>query len=238
MSGTTAVVVFARYDSRRLPGKVLLPIAGRAMLGRVLDRLRRIECSCELIVATSDRPVDDPVAEFCSQEDVDCFRGAAEDVAGRALVCAEGAGASRFVRISGDSPFIDPDLVTRMLSLHKVECPEITTNLYPRTYPPGLSVEIVEMAAMRRMVKEVASPDDREHVTSHIYKHPERFVIRNHAAADRPSDGLSLVVDTETDLRKADWITSRLGDRPETAAIGRVLELARRWPGASAGAIS
>ena len=238
MSGGIATIVFARFDSSRLPGKVLREIAGRPMLGRVLDRLRMAGRAGRIVVATSDRPTDDPVASYADTQGVACFRGDIDDVAGRALACAEDAGAARFVRISGDSPFIDPVLLDEMIALHETSGAEITTNLHPRSFPPGVSVEVIETATMRRMVGAIETDDEREHVTLGFYRNAESYRIVNHAARDDRFAGTTLVVDTAEDLRKATWITERLGASPESASLAQVVGLARQWQETAAGAAS
>ena len=99
------IIVFVRYDSRRLPGKALCGLGGRPLLGRVLDRARLVPGGHPIVVATSDRAVDEPVATFTRSENVEVFRGSADDVAARALACAEAFGFVSFARICGDSPF-------------------------------------------------------------------------------------------------------------------------------------
>ncbi|WP_454021058.1 cytidylyltransferase domain-containing protein [Azospirillum sp. Marseille-Q6669] len=225
-----AVVVFARMDSRRLPAKTLCPIAGRPLLGRVLDRVRRLPGGHPVVVATSSRAVDHPIVAFAEDEGVSVFRGDADDVAGRALACATALGIGRLVRVSADSPFIDPGLIERVLQAATDSSADIATNVFPRTYPPGLSVEAVDAAALRRMAEEAADPEDREHVTRFMYRHPERYSIVNVAAPDWRYDGVSLTVDTSDDLAKADWIAANLGERAATASIGEVVHVARKWP--------
>jgi len=229
MSASIATIVFARFDSSRLPGKVLLPIMGRPMLGRVFDRLRRARRAGELILATSERNVDDPLVAFAAKESLGCFRGAFEDVTGRALSCAVAAGASRFVRISGDSPFIDPELLDEMVELHERSGAELTTNLHPRSYPPGVSIEVIEISAFRRLIDEVPTNKEREHVTLHFYRNADHYRIVNHTVAGDQYAGVSLVVDTPGDLLRAVWITERLGLRPEAASLQEVVDLARQW---------
>lgn len=229
MSGSIATLIFARCDSSRLPGKVLLPINGRPMLGRVIDRLRRARRAGKLMIATSVRPIDDPLVAFAADEGLGCFRGALDDVAGRALACAAAAGAPRFIRISGDSPFIDPVLLDEMVELHERSGAELTTNLHPRTFPPGVSIEVVETAALGRLIDGAPSAEEREHVTLHFYQNAGRYRIVNHAVAEDLYAGASLVVDTEGDLRRAVWITERLGAKPEAASLRQVVDLARQW---------
>ena len=222
-----ALIVFARLDSRRLPGKALADLCGRPMLGRVLDRLRRVAGRPRIVVATSDRSSDDPIVGFTRNENVAVFRGSAEDVAGRALACAEMFGLEAFVRISGDSPFIDPILTSEMIATHNQKETDLTTNIFPRTYPAGTSVEIITTAAMRRAVSEMRGSDEHEHVTPYFYRHGDQFRIHNVAAADDRYPDVRLAVDTPWDFEMATHVMARLGPRPDLADLDRVAATAQ-----------
>ena len=207
-----AIIVFARLDSSRLPGKALKPIAGKLLIDRVIDRCLAVSSRALVIVATSDRVTDDPIADHVSKRDVPLFRGAAEDVAGRALACAEEHGLELFVRVSGDSPFIEPALIDRCINRARDGAVDLVTNVFPRSYPAGVSVEAIRSTAMRRIVEETEDIQDREHVTRYAYRRAERFVIENLAAPDDRYVGLNLSVDTPADHAKARWIFETLGD--------------------------
>jgi spore coat polysaccharide biosynthesis protein SpsF len=221
-----AIVVFARLDSSRLPGKALRPIAGKLLLDRVIDRCLATPNAPPVIVATSDRDTDDPIADHVRNRGERLFRGAAQDVAGRALACAKVHGLGLFVRISGDSPFIEPALIHRCLSRAREGGNDLVTNVFPRTYPIGVSVEAITTAAMSRIVEASDDPQDREHVTRYAYQHAEQFRLENLTAPDDRYAGVSLSVDTPEDHAKACWIFETHGDAVDldTAAAA-----AREW---------
>lgn len=226
---TTGLIVLSRFDSRRLPGKALRPIAGRPMLGRVLDRVRLARRIDQVVVATSDREVDDTIDAFASAEGVAVFRGSAEDVLGRCLDCAEAFSFDRIVRISGDSPFMDPIVIDRLVTAQADGGEEIVTNVLHRSFPPGVSVEVLSLEALRRLAALATGDQDREHVTTYVYRHPDKFLIRNVAAAASPYQGAGLVVDDESDLARADWITRQVQGRSEVASLDTIVTLAQAW---------
>jgi spore coat polysaccharide biosynthesis protein SpsF len=225
---STGLIVFARFDSRRLPGKALRSLSGRPLLGRVLDRARRVAGIDGIVVATSERPVDDVIAELAEREAVSRFRGAADDVAGRALACAEANGFARFVRISGDSPFFDPEIVARLIERHLTLDLDLATNVWPRSFPAGASAEVISTQAMRRACADM-DDDDREHVTRYFYRHPDAFRIFNLSAPDERYAGVRLAVDDGDDLERATWIVERLEDPAEAAQLDDIVALARAW---------
>jgi spore coat polysaccharide biosynthesis protein SpsF len=225
------IVVFARLDSRRLPGKALRDLAGRPLLGRVLDRLRAVEPRLPIVVATSDRALDDPIAAFAEVEGAALFRGAADDVLGRAHACAEAFGFSAIVRISGDSPFIDPALIERCVAQFEAALPrlDLVTNIMPKSFPPGVSVEVIATEVLRRMTRDAVAADEREHVTPYLYRNAARFRIENLAAPDGRYRGVSLTVDEPRDLDRAAWIAATLGARAAEASLDEIVALARRF---------
>jgi spore coat polysaccharide biosynthesis protein SpsF len=221
-----AVVVFVRLDSSRLPGKALLPIAGKLLIDRVIGRTLKTPGSPTVVVATSDRPTDDPIVNHLENQGVPVFRGAAQDVAGRALACAEAYGLERFVRISGDSPFIAPDLIAACLTRSRESGADLVTNVFPRGYPVGVSVEAITTATMRRIVYEIEDPEDAEHVTRYAYRESGRFHIENLAPPDGRYAGVSLAVDTPRDHQRAGWIFETHGDDLD---LDTAVAAAREW---------
>ena len=145
----SGLIIFSRFDSSRLPGKALVDISGRPLIGRVLDRCRLVSGFDKLLVATSDRAVDDPIAEFAYKENVALFRGDCNDVLGRAVGACQQYEVDTMVRICGDRPFLDPHLVSELLSIHAHSNFDLVTTMCPRTYPPGLTTESCLKALIR-----------------------------------------------------------------------------------------
>lgn len=225
---TTGIVIFARLDSSRLPGKVLKPLAGVPMLDWTLHRCRA--SGLPVMLATSDRAVDGPIAEFAEAAGLDLFRGDGADVLGRALAAARAFGLDTLIRISADSPFIDPALIAAVARVHDREKPDLTTNVFPRSFPPGISAEAVPLATLERLDAEVADIAKREHVTLHAYETSQTYRIVNVTAngPDYPDDGhptLHLAVDRPEDFTRAEWIAAHLPSRD--AGLGEIARLAQ-----------
>jgi spore coat polysaccharide biosynthesis protein SpsF (cytidylyltransferase family) len=217
-------VVQARTGSTRLPGKVLRSLRGQPLLVYVLERLERARRLDALVVATSTAAVDDAVAELCAAHGVACFRGPLDDVAARFVGAAAAHGLDAIVRVSGDSPLLDQALVDRGVELYGDDV-DLVTNVSPRTFPPGQSVEVVRTEALRAACAEMAEAEDREHVTRHLYAHPGRFRIRSFAAA-RDYGGLRLVVDTGEDFERVEAILGRMTRPHWDYGLDEVVELA------------
>jgi spore coat polysaccharide biosynthesis protein SpsF len=217
------VVVAARMGSRRLPGKVLAPLAGTPMLGLLLDRLARCTAVDGVALATSDAPSEDPIAAFAAQRGTTVVRGPLDDVAGRFLLTAAQLGASVLVRISGDSPLIDPALVDRAVRLLDDDC-DLVTNVRPRSFPPGQSVEVIRVAALAA-AHPLMDADEREHVTQRLYAPAEGLNIR-HFAAVRDYGDLRLTIDTPEDLAFLSGLVARMDGHEERYGLDEIADLA------------
>jgi len=193
------IVIQARYSSARLPGKILRELAGKPLLAWTLQRLRLCPLCSEVVVATSLHASDDLTEDFCKRAGVRCFRGSLENVAKRLFEVASMFKANGFVRISGDSPMIDPRLVDQAINRFTLEGCDLVTNVQRRTFPKGQSVEVLNVDKFGRVVETLHDPHDREHVTSFYYKNPEMFRISNFESGADLGD-LQLSIDTEEDF--------------------------------------
>jgi len=205
-------IVQARMSSRRLPGKSLRPLCGKPMLQYVLESLAHVGQLHETVVATSADASDDPIAEFCEQHGSVCFRGSLDNVAERFLLAAQAHNLSAFVRISGDSPLLNPRLVAQAVELFVETNADVVTNVFPRTYPPGMSVELVSGDTFERAVPKLDDPYDREHVTSYFYHNADRYRIVSFSL-DPPRRDVHLAVDTPEDFEDVSRIVAAM-NRP------------------------
>ncbi len=194
------VLVQARMSSSRFPGKVLAPLNGRPLIAHVLSRICEAVPRERVVLATSEDATDDPLAAYAGDAlGVTVFRGSLGNVVGRFQACLRMHPGEWFVRICGDSPAIDPSLLSWMLERVSDDL-DLLTNVAERTFPRGESVEIVRTRTFLDWVTDELLPDEREHVTLRFYRHPERYRIHNVFAADSSLSGRRLVVDTPEDL--------------------------------------
>ncbi len=219
-------LVFSRMDSTRLPGKALLDLNGVPVLGRVLARLEKSLEIDGIVVCTSTRSIDDPIAEFAITADVQLIRGDTFDVLDRAKTAMTETKADAIVRISGDSPFIDPDLIDTMVAMHRKTPCDLTTNVHPRTFPAGMSIEVIDAKALNLLDQQALSADDREHITTYFYQHADQFEINNHASPS-PCRDVDLALDTEEDFAFQNWLATQISD---DANLNAIVAAARLYP--------
>ena len=204
---TTLIIVQARMTSTRLPGKVLLPLAGEPMLTRLVERLRRVQRADGIVIATTTNATDDPIAALCSQLGMPCHRGSEHDVLSRYADAARLHGADTVVRITSDCPLIAPALIDQVIAAYEEGDSDYVSNMLPPTWPYGMAVEVFSAAALAQAHAEATQAAEREHVTPFLYWHPERYSLRN--------------VASPVDLSQHRWTV----DTPEDyALVGRLFD--------------
>ena len=170
-------VLQARMSSTRLPGKVMADVAGAPMLLRQIERLRRCRRLDRIVVATSTDPSDDALAAFLALSDIPLHRGPLDDVLARYVGALEAFGpADVLVRLTGDCPLADPEVIDATVDLLLERDLDYAANTPAhRTYPKGLDVEAMKAKSILRAGREAQAPYEREHVTPYLYRHPELF---------------------------------------------------------------
>ena len=161
-------IVQARLGSIRLPEKVLKPICNKPLIELLLTRLSTSVEIDEIIVATSDEPKNNKLQLFVESLGFQCTRGSEEDVLNRFYESAKNMNADTIVRITGDCPLIDSEIVDKCIKKFKKGNVDYFSNLDPATFPDGLDVEVISFQALEQANREAVSLNDREHVTTYI----------------------------------------------------------------------
>jgi spore coat polysaccharide biosynthesis protein SpsF len=175
------VVVQARTGSTRLPNKILMPLAGRPALQRMIERVLAATTTFDVVVATTTDASDDPVRMLCRSLNYDCFSGHPTDLLDRHYQAARARNADVVVKIPSDCPLIDPAVIDRVLTFffqHQHEY-DFVSNLHPATYPDGNDVEVIPMRVLETAWREATKDFEREHTTPFLWERPERFRIGN-----------------------------------------------------------
>ena len=202
--------------SSRLPGKVLKEAGGRPLLERMVERVRKSSLVDETVVATTSDASDDIIANFCKQQQIACFRGNLMDVLDRYYQASLHYQAGIVVRLTGDCPFMDPDLVDETIAALRQANAEFACNRLPppftRTYPIGLDVEACTFKALENAWTNAKEKHEREHVMPYLYEVPGRFKV---VKIDSPVDygTLRWTVDTPEDLEFVKAVYAGLDNR-------------------------
>jgi spore coat polysaccharide biosynthesis protein SpsF len=226
------VIIQARMESTRLPGKVLMDVAGRPMLAQQVRRLKQCHLADEIIVATTTEEADDPIAKLAGQEGVGYFRGSSEDVLHRFVEAARHTHADVVVRVTADCPLIDPtitDKVIHELCEYSHLC-DYASNVTRRTYPRGLDTEAFHWDTLLRIERMAQSQIAREHVTIvPRSERPDLFLCRL-VEDEQDNSDLRWTVDTENDLRLVRHLYENLAMGERSVTYSEVLSYARSHP--------
>src|SRR5882757_5215079 len=170
----TFAVIQARMGSSRLPGKVLMPVAGKPILWHILHRLGQCRSVDTIAVATSTEPLDDAIEQFCADEGVICVRGPLQNVLERYRLAAARTGAQTLLRVTGDAPLIDPGIIDYLVC-GMIEAGADFVQLEPGALCAHEGVDVFSRKALDWLTAH-ASEDEiaREHVTSYFKKHPDK----------------------------------------------------------------
>lgn len=217
-------IVLARYSSSRFPGKALYPIYGKTLLEWCLYFLKKSN-GFDTILATSTHPTDDSLQQLAESLGVKCFRGDLDDVYKRVVDCIEFYKIDTFARINGDSPFPQISLIESAFGQLEMSDLDFVTNLYPRTFPYGISVEVFRATTFTAGYAMLDTAEQHEHITSYFYSHSNQFKYKN-LICDTPSKGdIRLVVDTKEDLPLIEKILNNpeIASSPDLKTIIRIL---------------
>lgn len=224
-------IIQARMDSNRLPGKVMMNIAGKPMIWHIVQRLKNCKKLDDVVIATSDIANDKILIEFAKSNGCKIFTGDAYDVLGRYLKVSSESKADYIVRICADSPLIDPDTVDRIVETHIKSKADYTSNVIEKTFPCGLYAEIFSLAVLEKVESLCKKKNYREHVTNFILEHPEIFILQNvkaKGALKRPD--IRLTVDELDDMKLIQEIYSKLYNGNDIIDINDVIDLLNNMP--------
>lgn len=209
-----AAIIQARMGSSRLPGKVLMDLAGEPLLARVVNRTRQAETVGEVVVVTTPAAADDDIVRACAAWDVLCVRGSEADVLDRYHQAAVSRRADVVVRITGDCPLIDPGLIDEVVREFLDRLPEggYASNCLPRrTFPRGLDTEVMRFDVLERAWREDVDAASREHVTPYIWRNPDLFLIHG-VTNETDYSHMRWTVDTPDDLAFVRLVYDRIAE--------------------------
>lgn len=228
MSKVSAIVQ-ARMDSSRFPGKTMMDIAGKPMLAHIIERLERVSSVEEIIVATSIRDSNKPIADLAEKYNIPSFRGSEEDVLDRYYQAARKHNSNVIVRITADCPFVDPQVINKVVHYYLGNDCDYVSNTLERTFPDGLDVEVFSCSALEKAWKEARFASEREHVTPYIWKQPSRFKLSS-VKNEVDLSQMRWVVDKEKDLEFARRVYKYLYIEGRIFHMEDVLELLQEHP--------
>lgn len=174
-------IIQARIDPAPFPGKVLATIVdGKGSLELMVERVLQAKSVSKLVVATTTRRVDDPIAQMSERVGVNCFRGDESNVLDRYFRAMREFGpADAIVRMTGACPLLDPSIIDKAVNEFRQSGKDYVSNLNPPTFPEGMEVEVFSFAALTRVWALAESPSELEHVGPYVGRRPDLFTTGN-----------------------------------------------------------
>jgi spore coat polysaccharide biosynthesis protein SpsF len=219
----TGLIILCRFSSSRLPGKILMKVQGKTILEHIIHRLQFVSNAPEIIVATSTDSSDDIIERSAYDLGVKIFRGELEDLGGRFLKAAEHFELDHAVRINGDNLFIEHNIIEAMINISIENDLDFVTNATGRTFPFGMSVEVIKTEFYKKCYSEFNSPGHFEHVTKWMYENisiGKRFDFMNTEVPQAAK--LPLAIDTKEDLDLANQMMLKLGNFNENVGLKEI----------------
>lgn len=198
------VIIQARSSSKRFPKKVLFKIKKKLLIDHVISRVRLSKKIKKIIVSTSSHKSDNELTSHLKKNRITYYRGSLKNVALRLYYTAKKYRSNFFIRINGDSPLIDPVIINRAIDKFLTnKKSDIVTNVFPRTFPSGQSVEIIRTKIIKANISKM-TPLEKEHVTSFFYSNYSKFKIVNfkNKNSQKYKKKIKLSVDRKSDLKK------------------------------------
>ncbi len=197
-------IIFARYGSKRLPGKVLKKINKKPILSYIVDRVKKIRPKNKIVIATTTLKKDDAIVNFCKKNKIYFFRGSNNNVLLRAINCCKKYKFDAFLRICADRIFFDYNLASKMTKKYRQNSFDIITNSLKKTFPRGMTCEIIKYKTIQDSYQKIKKKSDREHILNYFYKNKKNNKIINiKSNYNKKIQMLNLSIDSKNDFIKA-----------------------------------
>ena len=170
------------------------------MLERVIEGVKKSKKITKIIVATSFLKSDDKIQNFCKAKNIECYRGSINNVYSRFVKVIKNLNCKNFIRISGDSPLIDYRLIDKAVNIFIKKKSDIVTNVFPRSFPQGQSVEIINSKIFIKKFKNIKKKTHKEHITKYFYENFRNFKITNFSF-HKNYNHLNISINNHTDLK-------------------------------------
>ncbi len=225
------LIVQARMNSSRLPGKVLKTVLGKTLLEYQIERLKRVNKADKIIVATTINPIDDAIVGLCDRLNIATYRGSESDVLSRYAVAAQRFDSQTIVRITSDCPLIDPDLINRAIGFYENNHFDyVSTD--KSVYPRGMDVEIFSCQMLKTAHVNAQTSDEHEHVTPYFYQNPDWFSIGTYAEEVQATQAKNyrLTVDTPEDFQLIQILLEDLYPKNSKFSLNDILQCLAEHP--------
>ncbi len=210
MKKKVTAIVQARVGSSRLPGKVLKKINKKETILLLLNRLSRSKKIDDIIVAIPKKSKDDKLYKILVKNNYKVFRGSENNVLKRYCDCATKFSIYNILRITGDNPLVDPNLVDKVVDIYQKKNFDYISNIEKRTFPKGLDIEVFSHKALQQAYLKTNSKFDKEHVTPYLRRNLSK---RYNYVSKEDFSSIRITLDTIHDLNLIKKIYYKFGNK-------------------------
>lgn len=220
---TSGAVILCRYNSSRLPGKILKDIHGKTALEHTYDRIAKIYDPTSIVIATSTEKTDDPIVQFCEERNWKLFRGDLNNVAKRFYDAARSLNVDYGLRVNGDNIFVDLESLEKMRQISESGQYDFVSNVKDRTYPKGMSIEFVKLEHYDGVLKRIeADTHYQEHVTLCLYENDWSQSFFQYNEKFPALKGINLALDTPEDFERIVKMITLLGEKYKNYSLADI----------------
>lgn len=217
--------------STRLPGKVLFEIEGKPALEYMINRVKKSKLVDDIVVATTINDSDLPIIDLCNKIGCKFYRGSEDDVLLRVLNAARSVNSDIIVELTGDCPFIDPEIIDDVIELYFSGDYDYASNVVEKSFPDGFDTQVFSVRNLERVSEMTDNPIDRVHVSCYFYKNPHKFRLANLTAPKELTwPDLRLTLDEEADYHLLKLIAEKLKNHKGMFSARHVISLLRQEP--------
>lgn len=234
-----SAIIQARMGSNRLPGKVMKDIEGKPLLFHVIKQTLSSKLIDNVVVATSISSNDNTIVKYCKDNKINYYRGSVDDVLDRFYKCAKKFRCRPVIRISADSPLIDPNVIDLVLNKFLNNSFDYLSNNIEKTkhgwkdstcnFPVGTVIEVATFKALELAWKKAKHPSEREHVFPYVQSHSEIFNISNVKSRKNLSN-IRITVDEKNDLKFVKEIYKRISKKKKFVTIKDIEKILSNEP--------
>lgn len=216
-------------NSKRLPGKMLKVIGVKNLISHIIDRARKINLKSNLVLATSKNKSDDPLIKEAKKAKIKFFRGSLNNVVSRAYNCCQKLNAKFFVRICGDRIFLNYREIDKFIKICEKKGEfDLASNLLGKKIPPGKTIEIISVDALKKILNNTKNKHDLEHLTTYIYKNKKKFNLIKLKEPANFKFKYSYAVDNFDDLKRSKYIAKKVKNLANLSNQ-EIFRLTKKW---------
>ena len=213
MSFMIGCIIQARTGSNRLPKKILKKLDDKTILDYVIQQTEKSKKIEKMILATTNLDEDNIIEDFCTEKNIECFRGSENDVLDRYYQCAKKYSFDPIVRITSDNPIVDPEIIDLAIEKFQKGKFDMVTTCNKRSYPYGISVEVFSFKVLKKSWEKSRLSSEREHVVLYIQNKKNNFRIFDLINPENLTY-INCTVDNEADFQLVKKVVSEIKERP------------------------